>query len=325
MWTHEYDSYPTLAHTLVPADPERIARLAADWQTLSDDPSDARQAQLRAMIEEWWRIDHELDLRDRLAPREFPGLATALVELKDELRTIPVEQRALAEALEALDLESPVPRSLGPALLRSLRRRASLVGLGAPAVLIVKEAEILHGLLTTWETAPHWADDDNPSWDKGSTGLLHHALRAAIRREPNGTRGIDIGFGLHPNLVGAMGFSASDLDRLLDVPPDGRLEDLDGRVGAWPWVPRNRLHSNGSRGRVWDHGEGTGPFGWCGPKNIDELADALASTGLEGCEEAAVRVRNAEAAVGCLELLTYESDAQRNWLVDPTLDGLFGP
>ena len=77
---------------------------------------------------------------------------------------------------------------------------------------------------------------------------------------------------------------------------------------------------------VRDHGEETGPLGWAVGDEIHEQAEALQAHArrspelAEDLRQVAARLERAaeagQAVVGCLELLFYESDGIRTWLVE---------
>lgn len=61
---------------------------------------------------------------------------------------------------------------------------------------------------------------------------------------------------------------------------------------------------------VRDHGEGTGPIGWCAGDDVKELAARLSEAGVAD----AAAITQHDAVIGCFELMTYEGDGRRTWL-----------
>ncbi len=335
MQASEGDLY--LAHSLVAARADRVRDFVQAYSqlavTVAARPikAAARVAAARRLLlllSTWDQDDHRAELTDMVEligddlERVRAGFRNALeyLDLVDDTDRINVEA-ALRGALEKVE---PIPRVWARRLNRCIRRLQRLRELDGPAIILRNEVVLIARQLTDWRIPPA-AYEESPLWlDGGCEGLLRLGTEACLLRDESGSKGVDLGLGCSHVAGDLLALRRADLDRLVDASttgPDGpALENVVQAVAAFPFVPSGRMHELGpSFVAVRNHGEGIGPIGWAAGEDVRIVADAYAEQGSKELARVGENVRrlyrDGAAVLGCLELMSPESDGHRNWLV----------
>lgn len=198
-----------------------------------------------------------------------------------------------------------------------------------PRFLFTHGAKFAANLLSTWNLPPAPYSLDF-GWRKGCEGLLYQGLRACAFQQSDGVHGRDIGLGVTSIIKKALDLDQETLWDLVELEWDSEdsfpaLEKTTPRLAEYPWIARGRVHSHGpDLTCVRDHFEGTSPIGWAESDDLAALAATWCSLSNDACDLELTNVGRAlrqaresgHAVIGCLELMTYESDGRRTWLVD---------
>jgi hypothetical protein len=334
---------PLLAHSLVAAHSDRVSAFAARYAEMArrvsatgpDSPESSNaQLEIMRMISVWNRLDREAELDDmvelvgdvRVTTQRGLQRALHYTDLLDDDERDQVEP-ILRSSLEVL---APMPRAFIRILQRCIARLHRLEELQAPTILLANEGRLISRALSNWKTPPPlW--EGPVDWTNGCTRLLWFGTKAMTIAEPSGRRGADLGLGRTRAVDELLGLADDVYDRLLDpmhAGPDGPpLESVEPRTGAYPLVPVRRFHDLGPAFlEVRDHDEMVGPIGWADGDELVRLAEGYVDLARRhpsherSLARVATNLRTAHdaqhAVLGCLELLTYESDGARRWLVD---------
>ncbi len=333
---HRPENYPVLSHTLVQARPERIVGFRDLYRAMARARRQgAGEPEQRALVEQLdvWRLaDHHAEMRDLIVPstadrREIlAGLERALTTLEEVndgefmgLEHAEIKGRLLRAKSSRLEL----PASSLRRLRESMQRHDRLEELNGPIVILLNECALAARHLEDWRTPPA-VTRPTISWDHGCESLLFQGLRLCVTCTPDG-RTIELGIGPSRAVEHILAIEPSYLSDVLDTwegrdgPP---LERRIHAIGTYPLVPTNRVHDEGPAFEdVRDHAEGIGPLGWSVGSDVSHLAAAFEMLAqqheAQGEELRAVaqRLAGVSAVVGCLELMTYEGDGDRTWLV----------
>ena len=333
---HIPENYPLLGHALVAANTLRLQAFVEGYAQFAegtfnaDSTAEESYTLLQDLFYSWEVEDHTHALADvvTLAGEAEGRTKRALKSVLDYLGEDASMRSSILILTGALTETLTLPRVRHVQLQRCLQRFQRVLQLRGPGFVLFREAEFIATQLEGWKQAPERVAH---TWCEGSSFLLLDGLLGCMLRDERGIRGAHLGLPLSPRIHDLLPMEQGGWQQVLEHSLSQSLETHCAAVAAFPFVPRGRFHTRGPLfSLVPDHGEGTGPIGWALGEELSELKTAYEALARKHPEQAAQlreianqieRVQErGEAVLGCLELMTYEGDGQRNWLVHPNED-----